>query len=561
MTPDWLESLASLPRDGQLEYLLQLTPEELAETDRDILREEPAIWVPQPGPQTAAYECLADELFFGGSAGGGKSDVLLGLAGTAHHHSIIFRREFPQHRALIERSRVIYNALSIAHSKDSYNESLHRWTLAGGRMIEFGALEHEKDKENYRGRPHDFLGWDEVTQCTESQFRFVNAWCRSTKEGQRCRIVATGNPPTTSEGEWVIRYWAPWLDAKHSNPAEPGELRWFARIGNKDVQVDNGQAFVYKSETITPRSRTFIPARLADNPILEKTGYRSVLQGMPEPLRSQMLYGDFGIGLDDDAWQVIPTEWVRAAQKRWTPEGHIGRPLTSIGVDPAYGGRDSTVIAKLHGTWFAPLVKIQGTETNTGEKTAALIVKEHVPGAAIHIDAIGYGAAAYEALKRYEHIARSSQIVAINSEYPIASYDRSRRFRLVNVRAACWWKMREALDPENGDNLALPPDPELLADLCAPRYELTPSGIKLEKKDKIIERIGRSPDSGDAAVYALWWTGGHASVPDPELIAHIAKEKKAEYNKHQTAWMSEEREEAEDESTGSNQSRRGMFGR
>jgi hypothetical protein len=43
-----------------------------------------------------------------------------------------------------------------------------------------------------------------------------------------------------------------------------------------------------------------------------------------------------------------------------------------------------------------------------------------------------------------------------------------------------WWRLRESLDPDNGDELMLPPDPEVLADLTAPQYEVTPSGIKVD---------------------------------------------------------------------------------
>jgi hypothetical protein len=114
------------------------------------------------------------------------------------------------------------------------------------------------------------------------------------------------NPPASAEEEWFIQYWGPWLDEQYPNPAAAGELRWFAVVEGKDVERENGQPFEWKGETIVPRSRTFIPARLSDNPYLASTNYGSVLQGMPEPLRSQLLYGDFTIGLDDDPWQVIP---------------------------------------------------------------------------------------------------------------------------------------------------------------------------------------------------------------------------------------------------------------
>ena len=60
--------------------------------------------------------------------------------------------------------------------------------------------------------------------------------------------------------------------------------------------------------------------------------------------------------------------------------------------------------------------------------------------------------------------------------------------------------MREALDPISGDDIALPPDPELLADLTAPRWSITTSGIQVESKKDIVKRLKRSPDCGDAVV-------------------------------------------------------------
>src|SRR3989304_781270 len=224
--------LKSLPRSVLASIALQRVEALQA------LRSVELAWRPNPGPQTDAIECQADELFYGGSAGGGKTDLLLGIAGLKHTTSIIFRRVFPNLRAIIERSREIYGR------ENSYNESLHIWRL-GSKLIEFGAIQYEKDKENYRGRPHDFYGWDEVAEFSETQFRFVNAWNRSVTKNQRCRVIATGNPPTTPEGEWVIKYWAPWLDPQHERPAELGELRWFARVDDKDVEVADGKSFTH----------------------------------------------------------------------------------------------------------------------------------------------------------------------------------------------------------------------------------------------------------------------------------------------------------------------------
>jgi hypothetical protein len=73
----------------------------------------------------------------------------------------------------------------------------------------------------------------------------------------------------------------------------------------------------------------------------------------------------------------------------------------------------------------------------------------------------------------------------------------------VNLRAFWWWMMRNALDPASGENLALPPDRALRIDLTAPRWKITARGIQVEAKEDLIKRIGRSPDLGDSAVYAL----------------------------------------------------------
>jgi hypothetical protein len=77
-----------------------LSAEEIAELDALISRE---VWLTLPGPQLEAYYSEADELFYGGSAGGGKTDLLLGLALTQHRHTKIFRREAPQLERLDRR--------------------------------------------------------------------------------------------------------------------------------------------------------------------------------------------------------------------------------------------------------------------------------------------------------------------------------------------------------------------------------------------------------------------------------------------------------------------------
>src|SRR4029077_9656715 len=95
-----------------------------------------------------------------------------------------------------------------------------------------------------------------------------------------------------------------------------------------------------------------------------------------------------------------------------------------------------------------------------------------------------------------------ADVVPVNFGAGTKHKDRTNLLHFLNVRAFMYWSFREALDPENGDGIMLPPDTELKADLCAPRWMMRVSGIQVEDKDEISKRIGRSTDAGDAVVLA-----------------------------------------------------------
>lgn len=473
-------------------------------------------------PQEAAAESLADELGFGGGAGGGKTDLVIGLAVTRHQNSVIFRKEFTQFQGadgLIARSKQIIGL------RGEFNENKHLWhDLPGGRSLEFGAVAHEKRRSKWQGRPHDLKGFDEVTQISEMLYRFLIGWLRTTTSGQRCRVVSTFNPPSTEEERWVLRYWAPWLDPHHPHPASSGELRWYVVVDDKDIEVDDGTPLVRGGKPgcphlilpehlqcpdchgaiLRPRSRTFIPSSVEDNPYYLRTGYADTLNAMPEPYRSQLRHGNFLAGVKDDEWQVMPTAWVIAAQQRWTSTGGVDAdgtpvPLTQVGVDPSRGGTAEFVIAKSHRGWIAPLVIHPATAAPTGQAGAALVFKavlsKTVP---IQIDIGGSaGSSVYDQCRDL-----GLQAIDLDGSRASKATDKSKKLHFVNKRAAWHWRMRELLDPDNPDRVALPPDPQLRADLCAARWHPTPRGIRIEEKDEIMKRLGRSPDRGEGVIYA-----------------------------------------------------------
>ena len=474
--------------------LAYLTDEERAELD-SLLTSDKTLWRPLPGPQTIAYESQADIIGYGGAAGGGKTDLACGKALTSHRKVGIFRLNGTELTGVLDRITELLGGRNGYNGKDN----IWRTRRVDGVpiQVEFGSFPNPDDEKKYQGRPHDLLVFDEAANMRESAVRFLLGWLRTTVPGQKCQALLTFNPPTTAEGRWIIQFFAPWLDKKHPNPAEPGELRYFATVDGKDVEVDSGKPFTHNGEVITPLSRTFIPSRISDNPYLMGTGYMAQLQSLPEPLRSQMLYGDFQAGMEDDPWQVVPTAWAEAAMARWKRPDKLA-PMDSMGVDVARGGKDNTILARRHGMWFDEALAYPGTATPDGPTIAGLVVSALRDRAPIHIDVIGVGSSPYDFLNEM-----GQQVLGVNVAESALGLDKSGRLRFKNQRSELWWRMREALDPANNTGIALPPDQRLLADLCAPTWKLVGQTVAVASREEILEKIGRSPDYASAYCLAL----------------------------------------------------------
>lgn len=455
-------------------------------------------WIPNPGPQTAAFFCLADELFYGGQAGGGKSDLEIGLATTEHHRSLLLRRTNKEALGLVERMA------EIVGNRDGWSGQAGIWRLEDS-TTEISGCQLEDDKQKFKGSPHDLICFDEVSDFSESQYTFIIGWNRSTKPGQRCRVVAAGNPPTRPEGLWVLKRWAAWLDPQHPNPAKPGELRWYTTgEDGKEIEVDGPGPHLIGGEMVTARSRTFIPAKLSDNPDLEASGYAATLAALPEELRAAYRDGRFDLGLKDAAYQTIPTAWVRAAQERWTDKPPQGVPMCSMGVDASGGGTDPMIIACRYDSWFAPIIRVPAKEIpieRAGAYCAGIVVSHRRDNAVVVVDlGGGYGSSMYEQL-------HANNVEPKGYKGAEAAYGKTLcgKFTFNNARSAAIWRFREALDPgqPGGSQIALPPSATLLADLTAPTYEPDSKQIVVESKKKVCDRLARSTDEGDAVIMAF----------------------------------------------------------
>lgn len=230
------------------------------------------MWAPQLGPQTDAI-CAdwADELFYGGAAGGGKSDFLLGdfLQDVGRYgaawQGVIFRRTYPELEELVGRSREIYGPTGA-----EWLEQKHIWKWPGGEILRMRYLERDADATRYQGHQYTWIGWDELTQWPSAYpYRYLRARLRSAKRVERKRIRSAANPGGVGHH---------WVKAMFIDPA-PG-----------------GYTPILDPET--GMRRMFIPARLKDNAVLlaHDPNYAGRLRGLGSPeLVRAWLEGDWSV--------------------------------------------------------------------------------------------------------------------------------------------------------------------------------------------------------------------------------------------------------------------------
>ena len=205
--------------------------------------------------------------------------------------------------------------------------------------------------------------------------------------------------------------------------------------------------------------------------------------------------------------QLIPLAWIEAANQRWKEWQHeLVTADLKLGVDVSGMGSDLTVFCHRYDNYVTEFQTFQQKDHMQIVGLVNNILSIHEK-ANTFIDTIGEGAGVYSRLKELKMKATSvkfSECARLgNSKTELTDFTKQRNF--ANMRAYCYWAIRDALDPQCGCNLALPPLDELTQDLTEPRWTMRSDGkILIEEKSEIKKRLGRSPDFGDALALTFY---------------------------------------------------------
>lgn len=280
---------------------------------------------PQEGPQEAFLSSPADIAIMGGAAGGGKTYGML-LEPLRHAHvptfgTVIFRRtygEITREGGMWDESGSLYPDLgAVARVSDL------TWRFPSGAKVQFGHLQHESDRNSWKGAQIALLGFDQLEDFTAPQFWYLLSRNRSVS-GVRPYVRATCNPDADS---WLAAFIAWWINQETGYPIleRSGVLRWMVREGDQIFWGDSRDEMAERFPGIPPKSVTFIPAKLEDNRILEEKdpGYRATLMGLPYVERERLLGGNWkirpkaGLYFQRGHFEIVDAapadcQWVRA---------------------------------------------------------------------------------------------------------------------------------------------------------------------------------------------------------------------------------------------------------
>lgn len=283
----------------------------------------PSLLKPQEGPQTSFLQSNAEIAIYGGAAGGGKTWAEL-IEPLYHVHdpnfgAVIFRRSYPQimnEGGLWDESLKIYPLLGAIPRLSDVS-----WHFQTGAKVSFRHLQYDMDVLNWQGAQIPLIEFDELTHFSEYQFWYMMSRNRTTCS-IRPYMRATTNPDADS---WVTKLISWWIDPDSGLPIPErgGVIRYFVRIQGEIEWADSAAELTEKYPGQVPKSFTFIPATVYDNPALLRTNpsYLGNLLGLPPVEQGRLLGGNWKIR--PAAGKIFNRDWFEIVGPVDVPDGVV----------------------------------------------------------------------------------------------------------------------------------------------------------------------------------------------------------------------------------------------
>jgi len=255
--------------------------------------------IPTP-KQTAFLLLTCMDAFYGGAAGGGKSDALLMAA--------LQYMDIPGYASLLLRDSVTNLTLPgalmdraeewLGPTDAIWLDKQKTWKAPGGGTLSFGYLDGPRDHLRYKSAEFQFIGIDEAGDLRWKQIMYMFS---------RLRRLANVTIP--------VRF----------------------RLGSNPGGISHTDLKRRYINPFTREERVFIPAGLDDNPHLDREQYVKSLMNLDPVSREQLLKGDWEVR---EAGRMFSRSWFKIVDEAPATLAKTARYWDLAATEPKAGNKE-----------------------------------------------------------------------------------------------------------------------------------------------------------------------------------------------------------------------------